>query len=138
MLVSCNAWPSATVHAEDPVGQPPDRAGHVVAIGLQRRHVGHAHARRGVDLHPLDDGQEILALQPVCSGRVLQRVTDKRFGLAAEQPGDLLAPGGEAVSLLRRRGRIVGDIVDLAAEGVDGVHRLALGARQHAHGPVEG
>src|SRR3546814_4376374 len=51
---------------------------------------------------------------------------------------DLLAPGGHLALLVRCAAALVGDVVDFAAEGVDGIHRLAARARQQAHAPEEG
>src|SRR5207253_9634579 len=44
---------------------------------------------------------------------------------------------GERGLRLRRRGEIVGDVVDLAAEGIDRIHAVAPVARQQPHRPIE-
>ena len=53
-----------------------------------------------------------------------------RASISRRQPASCVELGGD-------RRVAVGDVVDLAAEGIDRVHRVALGRRQQAHAPVE-
>ena len=48
---------------EYPHRQPSDRAGHAVAIQIERGQVRRADILRNVHLHAVDDSQEILALE---------------------------------------------------------------------------
>ena len=57
--------------------------------------------------------------------------------LALEDPRDLGPPFVKARLLFRQRQIAVGDVVDLAAEGVDREHRIATLRRQQPHRPVE-
>ena len=55
--------------AEYPHRQPSDRAGHAVAIQIERSQVRRADVLRHVHLHAIDDGQEILALETELANR---------------------------------------------------------------------
>ena len=57
--------------------------------------------------------------------------------LAAIDAGDLSAPDVQPVPLFLNRGGTVGDIVRLAAERIDRIHRIAPSGRHQPHRPVE-
>ena len=111
MLVSCSARPSESATAcapalgiaEDMHRQTPDRAGDPVAIEVERRQVGGADVVRGVHLHAVDNGEEILAAQ-----REARAPARARRGRQVPRPAgverlDLVAPGASAALLLLRR-----------------------------------
>ncbi len=58
--------------------------------------------------------------------------------LAAIELGEIGAPGFKCgVAAFAGAHAVIGDIVHRAAEGIDRVHRLALGLRQNAHRRIE-
>ena len=66
-----------------------------------------------------------------------QRAHRRMARLAGEGRGDLAAPPGELGRRDARVGDLVGDVVDLAAEGVEGGDRGAPRRRQEEEGVVE-
>ena len=123
-------------HAEDPHRQPPDRAGHAVAIERERRAIRRADIGDHIHFHAVDDGEEILVLE--IEGRHRRGETAQvRRRRAAIERVEVRAPLLQLPAPRLARPGIVGDVVDGAAERVDLEHRLALGARQNPHPAVE-
>ena len=123
--------------AEDAHREAADGARHAIAIKIERRPVGRVEIGFEVHRHAVDDGLEILA-PAARSGASAPR--DRAVSAEASpsiERVDVGAPAVERGAARRARPAVVGDVVDGAAEGVDRVHRLALGARQDAHGEIE-
>ncbi len=124
--------------AEDVDAQAPDGAGHPVAIDIE------GGARRCLDraaqihLHAIDHGDEVGLLQIKLRHRRQKRFGDGVFGLIDEQLVDLAAPGHETdPAIFHGHAVVIGNIVHLAAKGVDGENGVASLFRQKTHGPIE-
>ncbi len=124
------------LHAEHPHRQPADRAGDPVAVKIERGAVGGADIGDHVHLHAGDHGEEILALEIEAAHRLRQagKLRRRRAGIKRL---DIAAPLRQRGAPWLARARIVGDVVDGAAERIDFEHRLALGARQNPHPGIE-
>src|SRR6185437_11021487 len=122
--------------AKYPNRQPSDRAGHAVAIQIERGQVRRADVLRNVHLHAIDNGQEILALETELANRG-KVVPQSLGGIAPVQRVNIVPPFLERGQPFRPRALRIRDIVDLPAETVDLEHGAALLARQNAHGRVE-
>ena len=96
--------------------------------------VGRADVGDDIHLHAVDDGEEILALRG--RNRAIARARPAELGGAAGvERVDVVAPLRRAAAMRASRAAVaVGDVVDRAAERIDLEHRLALRARQDAHG----
>ncbi len=146
MLVSCSARPrcqatssaSADASPNARTESRPDRGRDPVAVEVERGQVGRDDRGRGVHLHAVDHGQEILLAQAVTTGRREQHAGDRVARLArrrAPRPGRAMPPSPASLSAHRRR--LVGHVVHQAAERVDRVHRGPAVAREHLHAAVE-
>ena len=89
-----------------------------------------------VHLHAVDHGLEILAPQRRMSFTALTRLRERVTALPIDRV-DVGAPQLELLDALVARPGRVRDVVDLAAERIDLVHRLALRLRHDAHRGVE-
>src|SRR5216683_2782534 len=69
--------------------------------------------------------------------RVAQRARDEMARVPGIKRVDLRVPGGECRLLVLGRASIVGDVVELAAEGIDRVHPVAAVFWQEPHRPIE-
>ncbi len=125
------------VHAEDADRQPADGAGDAVAIEIEdvigrRDDIGvHIH------LHAVDHRQKVVLAQAEAAHRLGQEAREAG-GLAGIEGGEIGAPRVELAAALRLvDAGLVGDVIHLAAEGVDVEHGRTLGRRQHPHGGVE-
>ena len=125
------------IETEDAIRQAADGAGDPVAIGRQPGEVGDPNAVGRVHLHAVDDGDKILAPEAEPGDRRGQRARHRLARPAGVQAVDFLAPFLKPQALVFGVAGFVGDVVDLAAERVDGVHGPALFRRQQAHRPVE-
>src|SRR6202048_2362629 len=125
--------PRETKH---PHRQASDRAGHPIAVQIERCKIRRPDILRHIHFHAIDDGQKTLALQVKSSNR-RDVVPQPRRRMALVQRVDIVTP-------LLKRGQPFGprtigirDVVDLPAKAVDLKHRLALLARQNAHRRVK-
>ncbi len=82
--------------AEGAHRQPADRRGHAIAIEIQRRQVGRDDDGLGVHLHAVDDRKKSGWRRSKRRDRRDQHAGHRPVGLAAVQPGDAGAPGGQA------------------------------------------
>ena len=128
---------------EDTDGQHADRAGDAAAIEAQGVEVGGAHAAgslfRHIHRHAVDQRLELRPRQAVALDGALQRGGERTVGGAADiEVTDVAPPDVERRALGGGIPRFVGDVVDAAAEGIDGEHRSPLGRGQQTHRPVEG
>ena len=113
MLVSCRARPSwcassqpgPLLHAEDAHRQTPDRAGHPVAIEIERREIGRADVGVDIHLHAVDHGQEIRLPQAEVADRVLRKLACARRPVGVES-GKIGAPPVELPCARCERGRV--------------------------------
>ena len=121
---------------EYPHRQPSDRAGHAVAIQIERGEVRRPDILRHVHFHAVDDSQEILALEIESSNRG-DIVPQPRRRTALIQCVDIVTPLLKCCQPFRPRTVGIRDVVDLTAETVDLEHRLALLARQNPHRRVK-
>ena len=101
----------------------PDGRGHAIAVETQIVEGLIARARE-VHLDAVDKFVEIAARDIEAAHAVGQRARDRASRLAAEDALQLLAPSSEQHGRVAHPG-LVRDVVDKAAEGVDGVERAA-------------
>ena len=116
--------------AESADGEAAYGGGDAVAIEIELGPGGGDDDRFGVGLHAVDDGEEIGFSQRVGLGGGEQDTGDRVVGFVAGEGVDAGAPGGEGFAFLLDGGWFVGDVVNQAAEGVDGVEGgAAVGGR---------
>ncbi len=126
------------VHAEDLDGKTPHGAGDPVAVKIEGGEIGRDNIFRHVHVHPVQDGEEILQPQAVMRHRRCQEA-HLLGGLAGIKPTQIGAPLLQLfMPLGPRADAIIGDIVHLAAEGIDREHRVAFFLRHQPHGQIEG
>jgi hypothetical protein len=123
-------------HAEDAHREASDRTRHPVAIEVQGCFRGGDDVLGGVHRHAVDDGDEVVALQAEPAHRLHQRA-DTVWRMARIERVDIGAPAVQFRGAEIAGAAVIGNIVDGAAEGVDGIHRLPPVLRQQAHGRVE-
>ena len=121
--------------AENAHRKPPDRARHPVAIEVERRQSGARISAAASIAMPSMTAWKSSRSQIEAGGR-RRREAASRAGSRCRRRARSISARQPSSS--RRRCRAVRpsvrDVVDGAAEGVDGEHRLALLPRQHAHG----
>ncbi len=128
--------PHSDIETEDPHRQPPHRARHPVAIKIELRPRRGANVGARIHFHPVDDGQEVVLLQPEGPHR-LREVAGLGGRVAPVERLDAAAPCRQRGEAQVARTGGIGDVVDLAAKSVDREHRLALGLGQDAHRRIE-
>lgn len=124
------------LHAEHAHGKAPHRAGHAVAIEIQRRVVRRADIRVHVHGHAIDHGEEILLLQTEALdlGGQPAQCRRRRAGIAR---GKIGAPGVEPGKARGTRAIAIGNIVHRTAKAIDLEHRLALRGGQDLESGME-
>src|SRR6202171_3505440 len=125
--------PRETKH---PHRQASDRAGHPIAVQIERCKIRRPDILRHIHFHAIDDGQKILALQVKSSNR-REVIPQARRRTVLVQRVDVVTPLLKRGQPFGPRAIGIGDVVDLPAKAVDLKHRLALLARQNAHRRVE-
>ena len=128
--------PRVMRHAEHAHRETSDRTRDAVAVKVERRAVGGTDVGDHVHLHAVDDGEEVLALQ-IESAHGSRQTGERRRCRAAIDRVDVGPPARQLLAPFLARPRVVGDVVDGAAERIDFEHRLALRARQDAHAGIE-
>ena len=126
------------IDPEHPIGKSANRAGHPIAIILQRPNRGHPHTFRRIDLHPFYDRKESRFAHAEPFGRVHQGKRHRICRSARIQPFDLNPPIGQPVEFFDRCTGVIGDIVHLAAKRIHSVHGLTLAPGQKPHRPIKG
>src|SRR5262249_5295736 len=126
-----------TLKAENPYTEEPDGAGYACAIKLQSGPVRRADRAFGIHLHPVDDGEKGRFLQTELFHRALERTGEGPRRPAVVEPLDFLAPRRKLAALSLERKVLVGDVVDIAAKGIDREDPIALHLGQKAHRPEE-
>ena len=124
--------------AENAHREPADSGRDPIAVKVERRPVRSADVLLGVHRHAINHGVEICMAQ-MKAARHVGEGGEMRLRLSSEHCSNVSAPLlqlGQALSRARRP-TVISDIVDCAAEAVDGEHRLALLRRQNAHGGIK-
>src|SRR5215472_8956296 len=107
------------------------------AIKVEGREIGGLNVLPGVHLHAGDHGEKIFSAQTVAPCRTQQGARNEVTRESGVNRVDLLSPDGKSRELHGDRLLAVSNVVDLAAERVDCIHRIAAVSRQQAHSPVE-
>jgi hypothetical protein len=93
--------------------------------------------RREIHLHPIEDREEIVALQMTPSHEIDELGLDSGTGID-DRPFDETAPAVESgAALLRREARLVDEIIDDTTEGIKDLHVATHVPRQDSEGKSE-
>ena len=125
------------LHAENPHRQPAHGAGDAVTVEVEGIEIGRADRWSDVHGHAVDDGEEVVVREMEIGHRLGEEL-NAGARLARVEGAQIRAPDVQRRELLvGLSARLVGDVVDGAAEAVDGEHGLAFALRQDAQGGVE-
>src|ERR1700730_16057587 len=123
--------------AKDMHREMADGARDTGTIKVEHREIRGPNVFPGIHLHPVDNRQKIMSAQAIAQRRLAQCRGYEKMRPPTIESVDLLAPYGESGELVLHRPVVIGDVVDLAAEGINRIHPVATILRQQPHGPVE-
>src|SRR5207302_7220864 len=106
-------------------------------IEIQACEIGSPNVFPSIHFHAGEDRKEIFFAKLKASCRFQQCTRHEVASLSVEEVVDFSAPCGQSRELLFDRPVSIGDVVDLPAERIDGVHAVTTIPRQQTHRPIE-